>query len=82
LRWLETIYLVQAFIAKGKGLRAEKPVTCRSAEAARRMADKLVPAKAGVVAFATTGDVELGEYDDEPTVFFKAGLLPPQFEDA
>ena len=78
----ETIYLVQAFVAKGKGLRAELPVVCRSAEAARHRAEKLAPAKSGVVAFSTTGDADLGEYDDEPTVFFKAGLLPPQFEDA
>lgn len=74
-----TNYLVQAFIAKGRGLRAETPVACRSAEAAQRMAEKLAPAKVGVVAFSTAGDAELGEYDDEPTVFFRTGLLPPQF---
>lgn len=76
----ETVYLVQSFIAKGRGLRAETPVVCCSAEAARRMAEKLAPNKAGVVAFSTAGDADLGEYDDEPTFFFKAGLLPPQFE--
>jgi hypothetical protein len=78
----ETIYLVQAFVAKGKGLRAESPVACRSAEAARRMAEKLAPAKAGIVAFSTAGDAELGEYDDEPTVIFKSGSLPHPFGDA
>jgi hypothetical protein len=78
----ETIYLVQAFVAKGKGLRAESPVACRSAEAARRMAEKLAPAKAGIVAFSTAGDAELGEYDDEPTVIFKSGSLPHPFEEA
>jgi hypothetical protein len=78
----ETIYLVQAFVAKGKGLRAESPVACRSAEAARRMAEKLASAKAGIVAFSTAGDAELGEYDDEPTVIFKSGSLPHPFGDA
>jgi hypothetical protein len=78
----ETLYLVQAFVAKGKGLQAEPPVASSSPESARRMAEKLAPTKAGVVALATSGDVELGEYDDEPVVFFKSGLLPPQFEDA
>ncbi len=77
----ETIYLVQAFVAKGKGFRAEPPVACLSPERARRMAEKLAPTKSGVVAFATSGDAELGDYDDTPTVFFKSGLLPPQFED-
>jgi hypothetical protein len=46
------------------------------------MAEKLAPAKAGIVAFSTAGDAELGEYDDEPTVIFKSGLLPHPFEDA
>ena len=78
----ETIYLVQAFVAKGSSFRAEKPVPCQSAESARRMAEKLAPSKVGIVAFSTSGDAETGEYDDEPTVFFKAGQLPPQFEDA
>lgn len=77
-----TNYLVQAFMAKGRGLRAETAVACRSAEAAQRMAEKLAPTKAGVIAFSTAGDAELGEYDDEPTIFFKTGLLPPQFSDA
>jgi hypothetical protein len=78
----ETIYLVQAFVTKGKGLHAEMPVACQSAEAAHRMAEKLGPTKAGVVAFSTSGDAELGEYDEEPTVFYKSGLLPLEFEDA
>ena len=77
----ETIYIVQAYVNQGRGLSAEAPVACRSPEQARRQAEKLAPSKAGVVAFATSGDADLGEYDDEPTVFFKAGNLPPQFDE-
>jgi hypothetical protein len=52
----ETIYVVQAFNAgKGKSLRADVPIPCRSAETARRTAERLAPAKAGVVAFSTAG---------------------------
>jgi hypothetical protein len=79
----ETIYLVQAFIAgKGSSLKAETAVACKSAESARRSAERLAPNKLGVVAFATTGDAELGEYDDEPAIIFKAGRLPANFEDS
>jgi hypothetical protein len=79
----ETIYLVQAFNAgKGNSLRADAPISCRSADAARRAAERLAPTKAGVVAFSATGDAELGEYDEEPAIIFKAGRLPPNFEDA
>ena len=78
----ETIYVVQAFNAgNGRNLKADVPIPCRSAEIARRTAVRLAPTKAGVVAIATTGDAELGEYDDEPTVIFKAGQLPAHFED-
>lgn len=79
----ETIYLVQTFKA-GKGLRldADTPVKCRSLETARRMAEALVPTKAGVVAFSSSGDAELGDYDDEPVIIFKAGRLPSAFEEA
>jgi len=77
----ETTYLVQAFVAgRGSALRAEKAVPCKSADAARRMAERLGPSKLGVVAFSTTGDAELGEYDDEPVYIFKTGRLPEQFE--
>lgn len=78
----ETVFIVQAFMVKGKALRAETSVRCLSAEAARRKAEKLAPGKAGIVAYSTAGDAELGDYDDEPTVFFKTGLLPPEFEDS
>jgi hypothetical protein len=37
--------------------------------------------KVGVVAFAVTGDAELGEWDEEPNIIFKAGRLPPPFVD-
>ena len=75
-----TLYLVQAFRAgKGRSLRADNPIACRSADAARRTAEKLALTRPAVVAFSTTGDAETGDYDDEPVVIFKAGPLPAPF---
>jgi len=77
----QTTHLVQAFIAgKGVALRADRLITCKSAEAARRMAERMAPANHGVVAFSTSGDAELGDYDEEPVIFFRAGTLPEQFD--
>ena len=77
----ETVYLVQGFkTGKGARLTADTPIRCKSAEAARRKAVTLATTKAGVVAFATSGDADLGEYDEEPIL--KAGRLPPPFETA
>jgi hypothetical protein len=77
----ETVYLVQG-LRTGKDLRliADTPIRCKSADAARRKAETLATTKAGVVAFATSGDADLGEYDEEPIL--KAGRLPPPFETA
>jgi hypothetical protein len=78
----ETVYLVQAYTqGKRTRLNADTPLRCKSPETALRTAERLAASKAGVVAFSTSGDADLGEYDDEPVIFFKAGRLPPQFQD-
>jgi hypothetical protein len=78
----ETIYLVQAFQAgRGTKLNADAAIRCKSAEGARKSAEGLALTRAGVVAFSTSGDAELGEYDDEPTIIFKTGRLPAPFAD-
>lgn len=78
----ETLYLVQAYKSgKGTRLTADSPVRCRSLEVARKRAEDLVSVRAGVVAFSTSGDAETGDYDDEPTIIFKAGRLPAAFEE-
>ncbi len=78
----ETVFLVQAF-RPGRGARLinEMPVRCKSSEAARRTAERMELTKAGVVAFSTSGDAELGEYDDEPVILYRAGRLPARFEE-
>jgi len=78
----ETICFVQSFRA-GKGVRLldDSPVVCKSPDAARRAAQRLEASKAGVIAFSTSGDAELGDYDDEPVVIYKAGRLPARFAD-
>lgn len=79
----ETINLVQSFRSgRGGRLEADPPIRCGSSDSARRIAENLAPKKAGVVAFATSGDAEAGDYDDKPDIIFKAGHLPATFEDA
>ena len=79
----ETAYFVQAYSASpsGKTVKADRPVACKSADAARRMAERLASSKAGVVAVATSGDAETGDYDDQPTILFKAGKLLAPYDE-
>jgi hypothetical protein len=78
----ETVYIIQAYVAgRGKGLKAEPQVGCATAEEARRKAERLAPLRLGVVAFAVSADVEMGDYDDNPTILFKSGQLPPPFDE-
>jgi hypothetical protein len=76
----ETFYVVQAFRAgKGQRLTMDPAIPCKSAEGARKRAELLAATRVGVVAFSSSGDAELGEYDDEPTILFRAGRLPGEF---
>jgi hypothetical protein len=78
---IATTFLVQAFSSgKGGHLKANAPVACRSADGARRTAERLSLNSLGVVAFSVASDPETGDYDDQPTVFFRAGQLPPEFD--
>jgi hypothetical protein len=77
----QTNFFVQSFdLAKGDQLKAGTPMVCRTEEGARRTAERLAMSKAGVVAFSTTADAETGDYDDQPTVFFRAGRVPAEFD--
>ena len=79
----ETVYIVQAYVAgRGKALKAEQQVGCKTAEEARRKAERLGPLREGVVAFSATADTELGDYDENPVILFKAGRLPHPFDEA
>jgi hypothetical protein len=78
----ETVYLVQSYTqGKRAKLIADAPVRCKSPERAQMTAERLATTKAGVVAFSTSGDPDLGEYDDEPVILSKTGRLPAQFGD-
>jgi hypothetical protein len=79
---IETVHIIQAYVAgRGKALKAEPQVGCATAEEARRKAERLAPLRLGVVAFSVSADVEMGDYDDNPTILFKSGQLPPPFDD-
>lgn len=78
----ETVYIVQAYVAgRGQSLRAEQQIGCKDAAEALRKAERLAPLRLGVVAFAASADVEMGDYDENPVVLFKAGRLPPPFDE-
>ena len=78
----ETVFIVQSYVAgRGKGLRAEPQVGCKTAEEARRKAERLAPLRLGVIAYAISADTEAGDYDEAPTVLFKAGQLAPPFDE-
>jgi hypothetical protein len=83
----QTSYFVQTFdAATGDQLKAGAPIACRTAEGALRTAERLALSKTGalskggVVAFSTTSDADTGDYDDQPTVLFRAGDLPAEFD--
>lgn len=77
----ETSFFVQAFIAgRGGSLKADAPIACKTTTGAVQKAERLALSKLGVVAFSSSGDPEMGDYDDEPTVIFRAGQFPSAYD--
>ncbi|MGA7811057.1 hypothetical protein [Bradyrhizobium sp.] len=77
----ETSYFVQSFNAgRGGHLKADAPIACKSATRALQTAERLALSKSSVVAFSSTGDPEMGDYDEEPQVIFRKGQLPSAFD--
>jgi hypothetical protein len=75
-------HLVQSFTAgRGASLKADKPIACKTADDAKRKAERMADSKVGVVAYSMTGDADTGDYDETPMILFRAGKLPMQFED-
>ena len=73
-----TYYVVLTFVRNEEGegeLIADPPTQMPSATAATSRARSLAGTKAGVIAFARTGDPEAGEFADA-VVLFKAGEVP------
>jgi len=79
---IETVHIVQTYVqGKGKNLKAEQPQGCKTAEEARRKAERLAPLRLGVVAYSASADTEMGDYDESPAILFKAGQLPLPWSD-
>jgi hypothetical protein len=73
-----TYYVVLSFVRNdvGEGKQiADPPTQMPSASAATSRARSLASSKAGVIAFARSGDPEVGEFADA-VVLFKAGEVP------
>ncbi|MEA2880553.1 MAG: hypothetical protein QOF14_5749 [Hyphomicrobiales bacterium] len=73
-----TYYVVLAFVRNEEGegeLIAEAPAQMPSATAATSRARSLASTRAGVIAFARTGDPDIGEFADA-VLLFKAGEVP------
>jgi hypothetical protein len=78
----ETVYIVQSFRAgRGARLLADPSVACKSELTARRTAERLAQTRVGVIAWSRTGDAELGDFDDEPVVLFRAGRIPSELDE-
>jgi hypothetical protein len=77
----QATFLVQAFNdSKGGRLKPSAPIACKSADGARHTAEQLSLSHTGVVAYSITSDSETEDYDDQPTIFYRAGQLPVEFD--
>ena len=79
----ETVHIVQAYVAgRGANLKAEQAIGCKDAAEAKRKAERMADKRVGVVAYSASADTEMGDYDEHPDILFKAGRLPPPWDEA
>jgi hypothetical protein len=75
----ETMYFVQGFTEHRGAVKAAAPTRCKDEAAARRAVVHLGESAAGAVAFSSSGDAELGDFDDEPVILVVVGAVPENF---
>lgn len=75
----ETMYFVQGFSEHRGALKAAAPTRCKDEAAARRAVVNLGATGVGAVAFSSSGDAELGDFDDEPVILSIVGIVPENF---
>ena len=75
----ETMYFVQGFAENRGTLTGAAPTRCKDEAAARRAVVHLGATAAGAVAFSSSGDAELGDFDDEPVILSVVGVAPGNF---
>ena len=75
-----TEYGIQPFVLDCRRLKPEPMRPANGREHAMRLAARLAPSKAGVVAFAKRCAPELGDYDP-PQILATHGDVPPEFLD-
>ncbi len=79
----ETVHIVQTYISgRGRALKAEQAIGCKDAAEAARKAERLASNREGVIAYPVSADVEMGDYDENPTILFKSRRLPPPWDEA
>ncbi|WAJ26898.1 hypothetical protein [Antarcticirhabdus aurantiaca] len=81
----KTVYLAQGFERKGKGFRPGTPFPFKTADEARRRAergrDNFNGRLVGFIALQMDVDEESGDPQGEPVLLAKFGELPREFSD-
>lgn len=72
---METIHVVQPFDLGKKGVSACPVLQFKTADEARRRAEKLADKHAGIIAYSMDIDEEGGDYGT-PRVLFQSGEVP------
>lgn len=78
----ETIHIVMCWAADKRGkLRAETALKFKTAAEAKARAKRSAERFAGVVAMSQAYDVDTEMAEENPTVLFRAGRVPAEFEE-
>lgn len=74
-----TLYIVQAFVEDEHGvLLPEEPFEAKSEADAKAWGRLLIRSRAGVMAWAKSGDPDTRQWDESLEVLFRGGIVPDE----
>ena len=71
-------FVVQSFSRAKRGMKPDAPVQANSILQARRMAERIAAYKPMVIATATEGDPETGDFGEPKLIFFHGAEKPEE----
>ena len=79
---MQTQYVVQSYSKGARGrMDPDTPFIARDAPHALRTAEKMAVSKPMVIAFASTGDGETGDFEEPKLIFAHGDQLPSEVDE-
>lgn len=79
---MQTNYIVQSYTKGQRGkMNPDSPFIAKDIAHAKRTAERMAKEKPMVIAFANTGDIETGDFEEPKLIYAHGDPLPPEIDE-